>query len=105
MIGIQVFGISDASTEEELKRITEDLHVLCQTAGDSKYYVAFSSDRMKWGLGAEIAAFVSGVPLDASGDAFGARVYEVLGAHFPAGTLIGIQLIEARPVVKLIKTS
>ncbi len=105
MIVIQVLGISDASTEEELQAITRDLHDFCQTAGYNKYYVAFTSDQMKMDLGVEIVALVSGVPLDANGDALGIRVHNVLKAHFPAGTLIGVQLIEARTVIDLIEKS
>lgn len=105
MIVIQVFGISDASTEEELQAIAENLHKLCQVAGDEKYYVVFSCDQMKMDLGVEIVALISGVAFDASGEAFGRCVGEVLENHFPEGTLIGVQLLEAKTARDLTKKS
>jgi len=96
MIVIQVLGTSDASTEEQLQAITRDLLDLCRRERDVGGYITFPPDRMQMDLGAEIVALVFGVETDSQGYSFGYRVGEILEKHFPKGTLIGVQVIDAK---------
>lgn len=100
MVVIQVLGISNASTEEQLQAITKDLLDLCRRKRDDDSYIAFSSDRMQMDLGAEIVALVY---LSLNGSPLGEEVGRILEKHFPDGTLVGVQVIEARTVRELTK--
>ena len=106
MIVIQILGTADASTEERLQAITRDLLALCRRAKNDDGYIAFPVDRMQMDLGTEILALVhllgAGIPED---KAFGQEVGMILEKHLPAGTLICVQVIEAKTVRELTKKS
>ena len=101
MITIQILGTSDASTEEQLQAITRELHALCGRAKDDDVYIAFPVDRMQMDLGIEIAALVhlSGASIREAN--LGQEVGRILEKHFQVGTLIGVQVVEARTVREL----
>lgn len=106
MIVIQVLGVSDATTEEQLQTITEDLHKLCSAAGDDKYWIGFSRDCMQMDLGKEFVALISGISAEhkMSATSFADRVGDVLEKHFPDAA-IGHQLIQAITTRELRKKS
>lgn len=62
---------------------------------------------MQMDLGTEIVAMVVGIRPNSPepGYNFGDRVGEILEKHFPDGTLICVQVIEARTVRELTKKS
>lgn len=106
MIVIEILGTSDDSTEEQLQAITRDLLDLCRKAMDDDGYIAFPIDRMQMDLGSEIAVVVYfPEPSFSFTTIFGQGVGLILERHFPAGTLINVQIVEAKTVREFTKKS
>ena len=100
MIVFTVLGTSHDSTEEQLQEITRRLIKVCKETHREMAYVAFPVDRMLMDLGTEILVQVTG-DFRRTGQFFD-QVKDIFAAHFPPGTIIGIQSIGAQNVRSLV---
>jgi hypothetical protein len=98
MIVVQILGTS-YMPEEQLKEITKKIISLSNNQLGEDAWVGFPPDQMKWELGTEIVALVSGPK---HGDkVFFDVLHDILENQFPAGTKIGIQSLEGKTIYEL----
>ena len=99
MVTIDVLGTSDASTEEELEALTEEILAFCKERPSiDDPYVEFPVDRMKMDLGKELVVEVCGLSPSIDEEiSYSRGIHEVVKSHFPKAK-VGLQMVEAETI-------